>query len=113
MEEGRYREGYEAGEEWARERADADELMRLEKLRDRAGDGWDETFSIGGSRAYGVGENFVHLIDPNRGNLRHAAAAFWEEQVGDDYEPSMQDGDFVRGFAEGALAVWVQVKDQL
>jgi hypothetical protein len=37
---------------------------------------------------------------------------FWTEALGDDTH-RIQDGDFLRGFGEGAITIWEQVKDRL
>jgi hypothetical protein len=111
----RYKEGYTAGQEWAKNSADAEELERLEAVRDRSGYDWDRLFDSGSrvSDAYGIGERFAFWIVPEGEGSRQSARDFWEAQAGDDFKTLMFDDSFVHGFAEGALDVWAEVKDQL
>jgi hypothetical protein len=105
-----FTQGHEAGQEWAKDAAEAEELIQLGKLRDRCGwRDWDGFFATGDRDAYGASERFVFAIWPERDGERAAATDFWE-QLGVEDVPS---DEFVRGFAEGALSVWDQVKDQL
>jgi hypothetical protein len=43
---------------------------------------------------------------------RDAPDQFWTEALGHDIH-RIQDGDFLRGFGEGAITIWEQVKDRL
>jgi hypothetical protein len=115
----RYREGSEAGKAWAMSHAEADELARLSDLyetHERDGSGWDGFFTGGG--AYSPAERlaFVILGEEREGD-RSTAAEFWERYA--DVSPSRrrQEGDlfddFVRGFVDGALGIWDEVKDEL
>jgi hypothetical protein len=86
-----YQQGQEDGRRWASEQAKYDDLLRLERLHDRkrAGGEWETLFD-----------------DPV------IRSSFWRTYVGKsvftDHHPA-----FFRGFAEGALALWLEVKDKL
>ncbi len=111
-EDERYNEGREAGQEWARNQAEAAELIRLEKLREHSGaSDWEAFFTTGEREAYGVPQHFVFQVFPEWDGSREASRDFWETQAGDDN--GYPDDAFVRGFAEGALEIWDQVKGEL
>ena len=85
------------------------EVQRLEKAVLSSRQDLDEMFGPGnGTSAYGPSEWFVFIIDPDNKGNRTVAAEFWEMIV--DEKP---DPEFVSGFAEGSLAVWAAVKDEL
>jgi hypothetical protein len=105
-----YQQGHEAGQEWAKEQAEVDELLLLEKWEQSCPPTeWQDCFIAGDRSAYSVAENFVFRIWPDDDGDRGAAQNFWEQQGREDNP----DGEFVRGFAEGALGIWNQVKDKL
>lgn len=112
-----YELGHSAGKDWARNQAEVPELQRLESLHDQYGHTheWDLIFSSDDTSAYGVGEGFYFTIQPNDNGDRQAAEEFWQANTGGDDRGRelMSDDSYVRGFAEGALAVWDEVKDQL
>jgi hypothetical protein len=85
-----YQQGYEDGRYWASERAGYEDLVRLEQLyvKRRA----ERDFDFGAWR--GVCE------------------LFWDCIVGGDRK-KVDDPSYVRGFAEGVLALWSEVKDYL
>ncbi len=96
---GEYDRGREAGRRWACDRADAEGLARLGRLRERAGGDWPRLFR-GGADSRAVAERLAEEAGGGR---------FWEEAAGAaDPHP-----EFVRGFAEAALEVWGQVKSRL
>jgi hypothetical protein len=105
-----YNVGLEAGQEWASTEAEADELMRIGRWRGSvSGDEWDWQFATPENSAYGAGERFVFMVWPEHDGDRQMANEFWERQ---GYEEHPLD-KFVHGFADGALAVWNQVRDQI
>jgi hypothetical protein len=71
---------------------------------------WELWFESGEDNAYGTNESFVFAIQPENDGDRHAAASFWEMEAGEDVELT---NDYVRGFAEGALGVWREIKDKV
>src|SRR5262249_28143611 len=92
-----YQQGLEAGQHWARDEAEAEELIQLEKLRDRCWRDWEGFFVSGGHSAYGVAERFVFAIWPEENADRDAPQNYWEQRGFEDYP----DDEFIRGFAEG------------
>jgi hypothetical protein len=149
-----YQQGHEDGRRWASERAEYDDLVRLEQLytRRRAERGWENFFE----RDYGrpspdqvmvalskaaqgkphpslewdwdvtVGERLMRVVCPRLsagdsgigdlnfdfGAWRGVCELFWKSIVGDDVF-KVDHPSYVRGFAEGALALWSEVKDYL
>ena len=105
-----YTQGNEAGKEWAKDEAEAEELIRLEQWRDGCTHGeWPDCFVTDGTSAWGASENFVFRIWPEEDGNRDAAQNFWEQRGAEGYPRD----EFVRGFAEGALEIWGQVKGKL
>jgi hypothetical protein len=105
-----YNEGQEAGRQWAKDQAEAGELILLERWRDSCRSGeWSDCFATDGRSAYAASEHFVFRIWPESDGARGDAQNFWEQQGCEDHP---QD-EFVHGFADGALEVWDEVKDQL
>ncbi len=51
-------------------------------------------------------------IDPEWEESLAAAEEFWEQRLGDEVRVA-DDPQFVRGFVEGALELWREVKDKL
>ena len=113
MQEGRYKDGFEAGQEWAKQTAEVNELERLDLYRRSArSNEWDYFFDTEENSAYSGGYTLHLIIHPEQEG-RAESDAFWERVAGPDYNVLSRDGDYVLGFAEGALAVWNEVKDQL
>jgi hypothetical protein len=113
---GRYKDGFALGQDWAKSTAEAEELERLEDFRVKCTDHeWGAFFDRRKDDAYGPCGHLLFVISPDSDGDRHASRTFWEETIGDELvaEDLMWKGDFVRGFAEGALAVWGEVKRQL
>jgi hypothetical protein len=106
-----YREGEEAGRRWAENEAEADELARLERAQGRA-DAWELLFEEAAGQSYSAGELLYFVLHPENHKDRSEASDFWECALGDDTTRT-EDGSYVRGFAEGALALWREVKDKL
>ena len=98
--------GFEAGQKWAENDADLNEFRRLEKASDSESyrSGWSELFE---------GENSavaLHAVIVGYSSAAEALEFF--ESYGASQE-EMQDGTYIRGFAEGALEIWKAVKDEL
>jgi hypothetical protein len=108
-----YKEGLRTGKAWAKSRAEADELTLLSDLRERAQprSEWEGCFTDDPlvSEAYSAAERFYFMIRPDYVGDRGAAFGFWSTVV----NGKMPAGEFVHGFADGALAVWDGVRDQL
>ena len=109
----RYNLGFSAGQIWAKESADVAELERLESFRNDFQYGWNDWFQPNQNDAYGPCELLAFQIRPGDGTNRASAGAFWEEAIGEDLEKLRWDGEYLRGFAEGALDIWEEVKGQL
>jgi hypothetical protein len=105
-----YQTGRKAGEEWAREKATTRELRRLKKFssefdcRD-----WNWSPPMWGGDTCGIAHYILVEMDPKCEGDRVASEGFWEEALDEQYP----EGDLLRGFCDGALEVWDQVKDKL
>jgi hypothetical protein len=104
-----YSRGHDAGRLWAMDEAQDDELIRLVTWKDEAGNHSEDGLDLFGQSARGPHEDFVFTINPDMDGDGRATEAFWEWHSG------MQDpsGEFVQGFADGALEVWNEVADQI
>ena len=97
-----YRAGQEAGLRWAARRAEPPELVRLEALRDRLPPAeWERCFQA--ARGQSVACFLARAVAADGG-----AEAFWRRAIGDGahQQGRLDSGSYVRGFAEGALALW-------
>ena len=97
-----YKYGFEEGYRWAKQRATVTELDQLETHYEvnllEQDDAAESLFS------------WMQGCDPNaRTNL----ADFWAEMLNDNKTTLYRSADFVRGFAEGALELWDEVKDKI
>jgi hypothetical protein len=110
------KDGFEAGEAWAKDEAETDELERLERFLARLDGepsfGRDEFFSDFGQKTYSTAEGLYFALHPEDDRDRRAAEHFWEEALGDNVELASNDS-FLRGFAEGAVELWQKYKDKL
>ena len=85
---------------------------RLEDLYNRTeGHDWHWWFRPEVS-AHAPYRRLMHVIDPSTQDDRQAARERWQQIVGED-QFRTNDPDFVQAFAEGALELWDEVKDQL
>lgn len=99
--------GQEAGRQWAHDDAEFDELNRL---KERFASSIHETRMWEGSPpAYGWGQEVLTAIDEDAFSGRSEQEEFWE-RIADTPYP---EADFVKGFIEGALAFFEEIKDQL
>jgi hypothetical protein len=111
--------GQEAAREFFRRSADnpkmatdlMEELTRLERFQDRCGHDWGRVFDEGSS-AYSAAERLYFVLHPENDRDRRVSTDFWEFVLGDDASMA-DDPRFVQGFADGLLAAWDEVKDQL
>ena len=117
MENDEYKEGEKVGRRWASRKGGARELMLLERfLESLDGEpsfGRDEFFSGYGSSAYSTAEQLYFAIHPENNRDRDSAKDFWERALGEDDVHKAESDSFLRGFAEGAEAVWLEVRSQL
>ena len=105
-----YQSGFAVGKCWAEKMASAAELEYLEACRADCGADWQRLFDRGSNNAYAPYEWLAFTLDLETDGDRGAARDFWLNVGGDD-ERSHENPDFVRGFAEGALGLWYEVKD--
>jgi hypothetical protein len=108
----RYKQGQECGSRWAQQRAEAEELQRLERFLARLdrNPGSDRDDFFGGT-AHGTAARLYFEMHPEEDGNRAAADAFWGDVLGKG--SAAGDDAFLRGFAEGAEAVWDAVKRRL
>ena len=102
-------EGRKAGYAWAKNHASAVQLRRLQELFDSS-DQPETLFVTQGTSAYCGAETLAFSVEPETEGDRTAARDFWEPIL-DGRE--LPEDRFVQGFAEGALALWNEVRDQL
>ncbi|MGE0536751.1 MAG: hypothetical protein AB7O68_17400 [Pirellulales bacterium] len=112
-----YEAGFETGKKWAEVNADAKQLQNLEQLWDSCSTSheWELQFDGESNSVYSAAERLAFEINPEMDGERNEAAGFWEIAVGDDAvaESNLADDEFMRGFAEGALDVWGEVKGKV
>jgi hypothetical protein len=115
-EDSRYQEGHEAGRAWAEEKAEARELELLEVCRHQIGCQWGAVFDpdrLGGGLP--AGEWIYYTMHPNHKDEDDKAMDYWEEVRSrwDDHRDVYYDDVFMKGFVEGAIELWKEVKDKL
>jgi hypothetical protein len=110
LESRQYQDGRGAGDRWAKDSAEAEELTRLAGWRQKFARDWNIIWAdADGTATYASAETFVLTIRPDEDGDRQAAQEFWSHFI----EHDLPDAEFVHGFADGALGVWDEVKDQL
>ena len=111
LEEADYHGGKSAGFEWAKNDAEAQDLIALDKFSMQCDD-WRNFFTTEGGDAFSAAERLVGGIRGEEYSLRDEADEFWSSVVDDDWERVVTD-DWARGFADGVLELWNTVKDSL
>lgn len=102
------------GQDWAKNSAEAEELERLAAYDAAFASQSIRSFeSVPNASAYGEDEHFVFVIRPDDDGERRAARDFWEELLSDDAEVFTGQPAYIQAFADAALEVWNEVKDQL
>lgn len=103
-----YKEGHHFGECWARDRATPQELRTLQTFfLELSSSGLETVFT------HGTGAQILRakMLDPygtwSDSDLQQCAA-FWEKVL-DGKPERMNDGEFARGFAEGAIELWEEI----
>jgi hypothetical protein len=106
-----FKEGYEAGRTWGENTATVAQLKRLETFQKttkaNSQSDWDSWFCSEGTPHRWIA--LVEVIQGNRSIHARTALAFWNDVAGE--QP--RDGDFFRGFVEGAVDLWAKVREQL
>lgn len=109
--------GHDLGQKWAEQSAEAAALQRLEDLRDELESqpqlDWDDFFDWSEPQVYGPDEHLFFAMFPEADKDRRASEDFWECVVGDAIQNSAFSSELLRGFAEGAIELWLSVKDEL
>jgi hypothetical protein len=112
MEDEHYQEGQKAGRAWAEATAEAGELQRLENWQAKTRSNWDSLFTKDTRSAWSVAELMVFTVRPDNDEIHVAAEEFWEFELGDNVSAA-DNPQFVKGFIDGALDLWYEVKEQL
>jgi hypothetical protein len=130
-----FQQGYADGHRWASEQAEYDDLQRLEQFhaKRRTGRDWEKYFTEEPTFDPAnplfdspVGERLMMVVCPQLsvdesgvGDINFdfdvwcsTCKQFWKSIVGED-EFKVARPSYIRGFAEGALALWSAVKDKL
>jgi hypothetical protein len=112
--ESQFQEGFVVGQKWAKNSADAEELERLADFHascERQSWGWEGFFDLPeGCSAFSTAERVAfRIIGEEQCPGREHASDFWQSLWQEGSPPN----EFVRGFVEGALDVWDQVKDEI
>jgi hypothetical protein len=106
------RVGWESGQRWAMEDAEFVQLKELADFRDRRGQEWDSFFVPTEYSDCRPDEMIFFALYPDREGERLEKGDFSHAVTGDGYL-DLTDMSILRGFVEGALAFWDEVKDQL
>jgi hypothetical protein len=108
-----YKEGFEFGQEWAQNTAEAGELKRLERAIEQHARDWGTTFEVCEHQSGGMSaRQWVYSLACPADSERNNENDFWEAAIGDDLSP-LDEPQFVRGFAEGAADIWRQLKTRV
>jgi hypothetical protein len=99
--------GYEAGQEWARDEAEAEELDRLATLVGRVQH--DRDFDWTSSDAYGIANHVLAEISGEDRIDRRDSEEFWKAALGEKYP----QGNILYGFACGASNFWNEIREKL
>lgn len=104
-----YASGEECGSDWAENRAEYRELRRLLRFRYQQKGGWAARFADDDAATWTHGEMLYEVIasDSDRGE----AAAFWESLSVSEEEQG--DGEFMRGFSDGAIRMFMSVRSKI
>jgi hypothetical protein len=105
-----YDDGQTRGKHWARHSAGIEkELRNLQALRaGKSDDQWTDWF-VNRETERPAFQRIVKHLQPDTTGMPREVSAFWQNAVtfGGDLAPSvLRDGNFVHGFADGALEVW-------
>jgi len=108
-----FESGLTAGREWGMKSAEFKELERLSDFcRESKGgvEGWLELFDITHTNAASLAERVCSVVQGDDECACSDVDEFWEDIASEtDREPA----EWLRGFTEGAVAVFREVEDQL
>lgn len=105
-----YNDGFAFGERWAKGNAEVAELNRLERFHEETEKDYpfEDWF---GTELFAPWSHTSHIVAAIYGTEYPREAEELTERLFDEEEA--RDNDYVRGFVEGALSVWNDVKDQI
>ena len=106
-----FQDGVQFGREWATSDAQTAELRRLADLHEQLGSEWEQYFLS--DRQLAAHERLFFELQPDCGGDECRAAEFWSFMLRDCGLHRLRDANWLRGFAEGALAVWWQVMEKI
>lgn len=112
-----YRNGREAGFDWASEYAEAAQLRRLKQYRD-ASEFWNDHFQSSTGVVWDhlgpVGNIAAAVISSDPTEIDwDDIGPFFEEAIGEDYEGYLEEPEYMQGFFEGAIEAWEQAEAQM
>jgi hypothetical protein len=103
-EDERFKEGEKAGREWAKTKAEYEEL-------DNVGDwDWDSFIGDGGPH---VPFRVYYTMHPERSKEPEPAEAFWTGVLGERFLLFTSDAKFMKGFMKGVAEVWRAVEGKV
>jgi len=109
-----FNHGYKVGRKWAENNAAAAELIRLENFHKATNAKsireWERWFAAQGKHARWV--DLVIVIQENEIHGARKAQEFWNIVLGESTH-GLNHGDFLQGFAEGAIELWAEVQKAL
>ncbi len=109
-----FNDGFEAGRKWAENDATAPELKRLESFENitkaKSPSEWQNWFLLCGTHKPWL--LLVSVIQDDKNAHPLTAQAFWKGLLGEASQ-EVNNGDFLRGFVEGAVDLWAKVQEQL
>jgi hypothetical protein len=111
-----YNDGFESGQAWAKSKATALELERLTRFRDAMQElEWERCFTSESQASVPkIYEQLYYKMHPEHEGESGAAVRFWDMVVGETRADGLAtEGAFVRGFSEGAIAVWKEVRHKI
>lgn len=112
LEGGPYRDGHDHGSSWAAKIASVEELGQLERTCGRLKvTDWDDIANGDGSMC--VADRFLLRYDPRRFADPDDRLEFWQIETELEHNDCLEDLAFIRGFCEGALELWREVKDRI
>ncbi|WP_197528534.1 hypothetical protein [Aeoliella mucimassa] len=109
-----YREGRVEGFDWASKIAEAPQLKRLWKYRQDADEYWtahfhEENSSIQWSHLGPIGTVIAAIVSDDPEEVEpNEISEFFDDAIGEENVTLYDEGEFMRGFFEGAIEAWEQ-----
>ena len=108
-----FKQGQGAGEEWAKNHAEYGELKRLAGFKDDHDSQYDHDSLVG--QAFGQYELIAFaILGLEDCHNRKASDDFWADAL-EGYEEMelLKEPEYLRGFVEGALAIWLALEGKI